>query len=87
MSSESASASVSSGRRCARPVCSVTAVAVLTYDYNTRTAWLDYPDSDFEGGWHLCGQHADRLSVPMGWEAVDRRTPVVPLRPHQAYAV
>ena len=60
---------------CAHPGCDGTVAAVLSYDYANRTAWLDVPAT--EGGWALCDQHADGMSVPLGWALVDRRKPTL----------
>ena len=56
-------------------------MAVLTYDYAERTAWLD----DLGGApggttWLLCLNHADSLKVPVGWALEDRRAEVVSFR-------
>jgi len=58
---------------CARPGCAGPASAWLTYDYGAQLVWLD--DAEGEGGdrWGLCGAHAARLRVPVGWSTVDRR--------------
>jgi hypothetical protein len=56
-------------------------VAVLTYDYAERTAWLDdLGGSPLGTTWLLCLNHADTLKVPMGWSLEDRRAEVVSLR-------
>ena len=47
--------------------------AVLGYDYASRVAWLEPPDS--LTGWGLCTAHADALRVPLGWALDDRRVP------------
>lgn len=60
-------------RGCARPGCSGTAVATLTYDYATRTAWIDPPGEAPLGAWYICALHADGLTVPVGWGLHDRR--------------
>ena len=71
-------------RHCARPGCSRTAEYSLTYDYHSRSAWLD----DLEPETHpsvydLCGPHTEQLSVPNGWHRHDRRAVARPalLRP------
>jgi len=55
----------------------------MTYDYSSRTVWLDNPGSepDPAAAWGLCSAHADRLRVPVGWAREDRRTPIIQLRP------
>jgi hypothetical protein len=61
-------------RHCARPTCSASATATLSYDYSARTMWLeDLHDDDHPATHDLCGRHADRLTPPNGWELLDRR--------------
>ena len=63
-----------SNRSCDRPACGAPAVATLTFHYGGRTAWLDeLIDNKEPATYDLCGQHADRLRVPMGWAREDRR--------------
>ncbi|MEO7837549.1 MAG: DUF3499 family protein [Acidimicrobiales bacterium] len=69
-------------RHCARPGCAAPAQATMTYEYATRTVWVDSPGDDADkSAWGLCATHADRLTVPVGWACNDRRTPIIPLRP------
>jgi hypothetical protein len=69
-------------RLCARPGCGAGAVATLSYQYATRTVWLDNLDEEPDpAGMDLCARHAERLSVPVGWALDDRRTPIIQLRP------
>src|SRR3954452_14512651 len=76
---------MSSPSHCARPGCSAAPVAVLTYDYHQRTAWLDDLGGPAAGTtWVLCISHADNLRVPMGWALEDRRAEVVGLRSTRA---
>jgi hypothetical protein len=58
-------------RRCSRSACSAVAVATLTYAYAESTAVLG-PLSPFvePHSYDLCGTHADRLTVPLGWAVV-----------------
>ena len=66
---------------CARPGCADAPVALLTYDYTERTAWLNDTGTIQAGSsWFLCIAHADSLRVPMGWTLDDRRCDVVSLR-------
>lgn len=66
-------------RRCARPDCHETAATTLAYDYATSTVWLDRLSDECHPMTHdLCERHADRLSVPRGWQLRDRRD-VLPL--------
>ncbi len=48
--------------------------ATLTYVHGAATAWLDVlsPDRD-PHAYDLCSAHASRVSVPRGWQLVDRR--------------
>jgi hypothetical protein len=67
-------------RLCARPACSSAASATMTYDYASRTAWVDDLSGEASpGGYDLCPSHADRLGVPQGWTGADRRVRVVSL--------
>lgn len=70
-------------RHCARPGCGAPAAATMTYDYRSRTVWLDNPgaEPDPAAAWGLCRPHAENLRVPMGWAREDRRTPIIPIRP------
>lgn len=66
-------------RRCARPDCHDTATTTLAYDYGTSTVWIAHLSDESHPMTHdLCARHADRLSVPVGWQLRDRRD-VVPL--------
>ncbi|NLV55370.1 MAG: DUF3499 family protein [Acidimicrobiales bacterium] len=66
-------------RLCARPDCHEPAAATLSYEYATSTVWLDHLSDERHPMNHdLCGRHADRTSVPRGWQLRDRRD-VVPL--------
>ncbi|MGC8512322.1 MAG: DUF3499 family protein [Acidimicrobiales bacterium] len=60
---------------CAKPGCQGATVAWLTYDYSGRRIWLDAAPIAGGDQWGLCSGHADRLSAPVGWARVDRRTP------------
>ena len=61
-------------RLCARPGCSTAASATLSYDYRRQAVWLDYLSEEAHPMTHdLCTRHADRLSVPTGWEISDAR--------------
>jgi hypothetical protein len=58
----------------------------MTYDYASRTVWIDTIDSNPDPGasWSLCAPHAQTLRVPVGWARNDRRTPIIPIRPQIA---
>jgi len=75
---------MSASSHCARPGCGGSAAASLTYDYASRTVWLDHPGDGPEGGWGMCAAHAETLTVPVGWALTDRRRPIIPLRPQIA---
>lgn len=63
-------------RLCARPGCAEVAEATMTYDYASRSAWIDRLDEDESpAGYDLCNDHAARLGVPSGWTRSDRRGP------------
>lgn len=58
-------------RNCSRTACAHPAVATLTYVYRDSTAvvgplatWVEPHSYD------LCAEHAERLTVPRGWEVV-----------------
>ena len=58
-------------RRCSRTACGRTAVATLTYVYSDSTAVLGPLATYAEPHcYDLCGEHADRLTAPRGWEVV-----------------
>lgn len=58
-------------RRCTRSGCSRTAVATLTYAYADLTAVVGPLASFAEPhSYDLCEEHADRLTVPRGWEVL-----------------
>jgi hypothetical protein len=66
-------------RTCVRPGCGAPAEATLTYHYASRTAWLDLMGDEHEpASYDLCHQHADRFTVPLGWNREDRRVPAPP---------
>lgn len=50
----------------------------MTYDYASRMVWLDdLADEADPNQYDLCPAHAERLSVPMGWNRTDRRASAV----------
>jgi hypothetical protein len=65
--------------RCTR--CGAPSGIVMAYDYGERRVWLDdITEAVVPGlGYPLCGEHAERLTPPMGWTLEDRRRPVRPL--------
>ena len=62
------------GRLCAHPGCSGVAGATMTYDYASRTAWVDdLSEVPSPAGYDLCAPHTAAFSVPRGWMRSDRR--------------
>ncbi len=58
-------------RACSRSTCGRHATATLTYVYSDRTAVLGPLATYAEPhAYDLCNFHADRLSVPRGWEVI-----------------
>ncbi len=63
-----------SSRTCAKPGCNTSASATLTYDYASRTSWIErLNDEAHPMHYDLCAGHADSLRVPQGWALQDRR--------------
>ena len=60
-----------SSRRCSRPTCKQNALFTLTYVYRDSTAVLG-PLAAYQEPhcYDLCALHADRLTVPRGWDVV-----------------
>nr|WP_152815754.1 DUF3499 domain-containing protein [Arthrobacter bussei] len=62
---------VGSLRQCSRSACQRSAVATLTYVYGDSTAVLGPLATYAEPHtYDLCAIHAERLTVPRGWEVV-----------------
>lgn len=63
-------------RLCSRPACGEPARATLTYVYADSTAVLGplatYPEPHC---YDLCARHADRLTVPSGWNLIRMHLP------------
>lgn len=58
-------------RSCSKVACSEPAVATLTYDYADAMAVLGPLSTRHEPhSYDLCERHAERLSVPNGWQVV-----------------
>ncbi|WP_345219195.1 DUF3499 domain-containing protein [Georgenia halophila] len=69
-------------RQCTRSACDRAAVATLTYVYADSTAVLGPLSSSAEPhAYDLCDVHAERLTVPRGWDAVRLATDFVPAPP------
>lgn len=63
-----------SSRTCAKPSCNTSATATLTYDYASRTAWVERLNLEAHPmRYDLCAEHADGMRVPQGWALQDRR--------------
>jgi hypothetical protein len=75
-------------RRCSRNGCRWPASASLTYAYAQRVVWIeDLTAQPHPAVYDLCAAHAERLSVPVGWDKQDLRVvppPVTPIRPEIA---
>lgn len=58
-------------RTCSKVACTREAIATLTYDYADSMAVLGPLSIDADpSGYDLCQAHADRLSVPNGWQVI-----------------
>ncbi len=63
-------------RTCARPTCSVSAAATMSYDYQAQIVWMEELHIESHPMTHdLCATHADRSTPPSGWELRDQRSP------------
>lgn len=59
------------GRPCSKVACSNDATFTLTYDYADSMAVLGPLAYAVEPhSYDLCDRHAERLSVPQGWQVV-----------------
>lgn len=55
--------------------CAAPAGIVMTFSYPDRVVWLDDLDeAPTPGVYAMCEEHAGRLTPPVGWKLVDRRT-------------
>ena len=61
--------------------CISSADSVMGFDYPGRTMWLiDLEEPvDPGAGYPMCASHAGRLSPPVGWILIDRRSPMARL--------
>lgn len=65
-------------RQCTRTGCAERATVTLTYDYGRATAWIDDLHDDRDPHvYDLCERHGTRVSVPNGWQLLERRSRVV----------
>lgn len=69
-------------RQCSRTACLRPALATLTYVYSDSTAVLGPLATNAEPhSYDLCGEHAERLTAPRGWEVVRLETDFVEAGP------
>lgn len=62
---------MNSQRRCSKPGCCRPAVATLTYAYARQTATVGPLAHNVNPhSWDMCEEHAQKVSVPVGWELV-----------------
>jgi hypothetical protein len=61
--------------------CSAPAGIVMSFAYVDRAVWLDdFVEPVVPGSaYPMCEKHAGRLTPPVGWTLVDRRTAARPL--------
>jgi hypothetical protein len=60
-----------SGRPCSKVACNHVAVATLTYVYADSMAVLGPLSQSAEPhSYDLCTRHAERMSVPQGWQVI-----------------
>ncbi|WP_460463607.1 DUF3499 domain-containing protein [Arthrobacter pigmenti] len=70
-------------RQCSRSACSNRAVSTLTYVYADSTAVLGPLATYAEPHcYDLCAGHANRLTVPRGWEVLRLALPETPAEPN-----
>lgn len=61
-------------RRCARNGCGHVAIATLSYNYAQRSVWIEHASTEgHPSTYDLCSDHAEQLSVPLGWDLTDVR--------------
>ncbi|UNX55774.1 DUF3499 domain-containing protein [Georgenia sp. TF02-10] len=71
-------------RQCTRSACDRAAVATLTYVYADSTAVLGPLSTAAEPhAYDLCDVHAQRLTVPRGWQVVRLASDFVPAPPSE----
>lgn len=69
-------------RQCTRATCTAPAVATLTYVYADSTAVLGPLATNAEPhSYDLCAAHAQRLTVPRGWDVVRLQVDLAPAPP------
>lgn len=73
---------MSERRRCSRTACPANAAATLTYVYADSKAVLGPLATESEPHhYDLCTEHAERLTVPRGWQVVRAPMPAPSLPP------
>lgn len=61
-------------RTCHHGACTAPASVALAFRYDSRKVWLRPLEGEAHPAVHeLCWDHADRLTVPRGWEQIDER--------------
>jgi len=50
----------------------------LSYEYRSSQVWLDTLSAERDPhDYDLCRRHAEALTVPVGWQLIDRRIALV----------
>ena len=61
-------------RKCARAGCERSSAFTLVFDYSKAEAWLcDLWAEAGPGSYDLCVDHAERFTVPLGWNYIAKR--------------
>lgn len=61
-------------RTCHHAACTAPASVALAFRYDSRQVWLRPLGQEAHPAVHeLCLDHADRLTVPRGWDQIDER--------------
>lgn len=61
-------------RTCHHAACTAPPLVALVFRYDTRQVWLRPLGAEAHPAvYELCADHADRLTVPRGWERIDER--------------
>jgi hypothetical protein len=61
-------------RLCDRSGCGRPSVATLSYNYARRTVWIEAATAEpHPSTYDLCVGHAEKFSVPRGWDLTDVR--------------
>jgi hypothetical protein len=55
--------------------CAAPAAVVMSFSYAGSVVWLDdLEEPTIPGVYAMCEEHAGRLTPPVGWQLVDRRS-------------